>query len=260
MSGMLNLIDRLLAMGRNLHKFQQNREALHCLGRLAAFHELPPEVAEEAQVCLAEIHLKRRRYRHARRHLSIALLYRPDSGRYHYLMATALAKGRHAEPERAIEHYRRSLECDPDQPGCLAEFGWLCVYEGKIEEGLGALSRAVQLTPNDPNVVVKLVKGLCRAGRAREAKSVLRSARFRNPRDARFRRLWNNFLFRRVYAKQRAALRTAGSWTENGGPVLLPFLQPETAKPASGIRKDETHPLPGPHQRRPLPRSDWKHG
>src|SRR5262249_38597035 len=114
MSGTLNLIDRLLALGRNLHQHQQDDEALDHLGRLASFHELPAEVAEEVQVCLAEIHLQRQRYRRARRHLAIALLYRPDSARYHYLMATALAKGQHREPERALEHYQRSLELDPD--------------------------------------------------------------------------------------------------------------------------------------------------
>src|SRR4051812_4629402 len=115
MSGTLNLIDRLLTQGRRLHKLRCDREALDVFGRLSAFHELPADVAEEAQVALAEIHLRRRRPKTARRHLTVALLYRPDSARYHYLMATALDGKAATNRARAAEHYRKSLEFDPEQ-------------------------------------------------------------------------------------------------------------------------------------------------
>src|SRR5262245_8675175 len=139
MSKTLNLCDRLLAIGRNLHKLQQDDEALHYLQRLAALHDLPADVAEQAQVCVADVYLRKRKYRRARRHLSIALLYRPDSARYHYMMATALTKGRAKDLARAAAHYERSLELEPEQPQCLADFGRLCLKMGRIEEGLGAL-------------------------------------------------------------------------------------------------------------------------
>jgi Tfp pilus assembly protein PilF len=241
MSGTLNLFDRLLALGRNYQQLQQHREALHYLGRLAAFHDLPPEVAEEAQVSLAEIYLRRRQYRRARRHLTVALLYRPDNARYHYLMARALAKGRRADPERAAAHYEKSLELDAEQPRCLADFGLLCLRLDRTEEGLGALARAVDLTANDPATVAKLAKGLCRAGRVEEAQSVLRAARFRNPHEGRFRQLYNDFLFRR--------LREAQAATRKDSEALLPFA-----------RQDDAEPLPGPHRHRLKRRSDWKHG
>jgi tetratricopeptide (TPR) repeat protein len=258
MSGTLHLIDRLLAIGRNLHRYQQDDKALHTLGRLAAFPELPTEVAVEVQVCLAEIHLRRHGYHRARRHLGIALLYRPDSARYHYLIATALAKGHHRDPERALEHYRQSLALDPNQPRCRAEFGWLSVVEGKIEEGLQLLHQAVEQAPDDLAILARLLRGLCRAGKPREARGVLLAARFRYPGDGRFRRLYDNFMFRRLHARQQAE-RRAGK--EEVAPLLLPFVRPTTpATPAGGVRQDEAQPLPGPHRRRRSHRSDWKHG
>jgi tetratricopeptide (TPR) repeat protein len=260
MSGTLNFIAYLLSTGRNLRKLHQDRAALGYLTRLAALHDLPADVAEEAQALLADIHLKQRRYRRARRHLSIALLYRPESARYHYLMATSLERGRHRDEKRAAAHYQKALQFDAEQPRCLASFGLLCLRLGRTEEGLGALTRAVDLAPNDPRIVARLVKGLCRARRPREALSVLRAARFRNPRDGRFRRLYNDFLFRRLRQKQAASRRSAEAPLDSVR-ACLPFVRPDAAMALpQNLRQDEAEPLPGPHRRRPQRRSDWKHG
>lgn len=261
MSRTLNLYDRLLAIGRNLHKLQQDSDALHYLARLAALNDLPAEVAEEAQVCLAEVYLRKRKYRRARRHLSIALLCRPGSARYHYLMAMALTKGRGKDFARATAHYERSLELDPEEPRCLAAFGLLCVHTGRTEEGLGALSRAVDLAPNDPILVAKLVKGLCRAKRCGEAQRVLLAAQFRNRGDRRFRALWNDFRFRRLRRQQlRHAWGEDGTMNGSSSP-LLPFARPVDDRPLGPeVRIDGAQPLPVPHRRRPRPRADWKHG
>src|SRR5262245_52659907 len=163
MSGTLNLIDRLLAIGRNLQQVHQHFQARRYLGRLAALPDLPAEIAEEVQVRLGEIALRRRHYRRARRHFSIALLYRPDSSRYHWLMGRALKRGQDRDLERAAAHYEKAIASEPEQPRCLAEYGLLCLRINRTEEGLAALTRAVDLTPNDPDIVDKLVKGLCRA-------------------------------------------------------------------------------------------------
>ena len=66
MSKTLKLIDRLLTMGRNFQALERHREALRLLGRLAAFRELPADVAEETQVRLAELWLRRRKHQRAR--------------------------------------------------------------------------------------------------------------------------------------------------------------------------------------------------
>lgn len=263
MSEKLPLFDRLLALGRHFQQVHRTQEAMHYLGRLAAYPQVPAALAEESQARLGEIQLGRKKFRRARKHLSIALLYRPDSARYHYLLATALMKGRYADPERALTHYRKAVEFDPEQPRWLAEYGLCCLGQEQVEEGLGALMQALQLTPNDPDVVGMLVKGLCQTGRRDEAEDVLRAARFRNPKDGRFKLLWQVFMFKRLHRKQAAELRAKQRvWLSDEGPALLPFKLPLAAPQTEGppLRQDEPEALPGPHLQRPQRRSDWKHG
>src|SRR4030095_10131821 len=69
---------------------------------------------------------------------------------------------------------------------------------GRTGEGVSVLRKALTLSPNDPVIIGKLVEGLCLADRAHEARDVLRAARFRNPRDARFRKVWNDFQFQQL--------------------------------------------------------------
>src|SRR5262249_21335378 len=150
------------------------------LGRLAGFQELPSHLAEETQVRLAEIHLRRNRPRKACRCLTAVLAHQPDSARYHYLMARAVEADRRAEPERALEHYRRSLEIDPEQSDCLSEGGLLAVRLGQSKQGLRDLRRAVELAPDDPACLKRLTKGLCLTRRPDEARAALRAAMFRH--------------------------------------------------------------------------------
>jgi Tfp pilus assembly protein PilF len=262
MSATLNLIDRLLTLGRHYQHLHCHREALAVLGRLAGLSELPPDVAEETQVRLAEIHLHKRRHKRARRHLTLALLYRPDSARYHFLMASALDR-KTGSFERAAAHYRKSLECKPDQPGCLAALGLVLLRRGLVVDGLERLRQAAEQAPNDAAVIARHVKGLCLAERFDEALQVLRAARFRNPREGRFTRLYNDFMFRRLRRHQRSERR---AFPVLEGPTLLPFLRAETPTAAvTGeeklIRIDPPHHPGGPHTpHRPLRRSDRKHG
>src|SRR5262245_1298905 len=161
MSMTLNLADRLLARGRNYQSLGRDRDALLTLKRLSGFRELPVEVAEETQARLGEIQIKRQKFARARRHLTAALRCRPDSARYHYLMALAVeSDDRTTDTQRALEHYRRSLELEPEQPQCLARYGSLLLTLGKRDEGLECLRRAVDLGPSDPDAVGKLAAGL----------------------------------------------------------------------------------------------------
>jgi tetratricopeptide (TPR) repeat protein len=249
MSMTLNLVDRLLARARHLRAVGRTDDALSLFERLAGFRELPAAAAEETQAQLAELHLRRRRYRRARRHLTAALGHRPDSARYHYLMARAANGGSDADPRRAAEHYRRSLELNPDQPRCLCAHGTLALQLGQREEGLTCLRRAAELAPDDPETVRQVAAGLRQANRADEAAAVLRAARFRNPRDARFRKLAADFQFQQLRREQE----TARGQDDRGddGPVLLPFLRltagPEARPERKIIRQDAPAPLPPPH-------------
>jgi tetratricopeptide (TPR) repeat protein len=254
MSMTLNLTDRLLAMGRRFHQLGRNQDALHIFSRLASFRQLPASTAEETQVHLAEICLGRRKYRRARRHLTAALVHQPDNGRYHYLMATALAGDDKADRQRAANHYRKSLHLDPEQPICLSEFGSFALGLGQTEEGLKCLRRAAELAPDNPKVIRTLVEGLRQEDRIEEARRVLQATRFRNNRDPRFRRLWNEFQFQQLRQEQQRHI--ASDAAADPGPVLLPFvrLAAKTVPNRSRrkiIRHDAPSPPAPPHAPRP---------
>lgn len=260
MMATLNLVDRVLAMGRRYQEVGRHRDAVTIFTRLARFRSLPSEAAEETQSRLAEIHLKRRKYKQARRHLTAALRHQPDNARYHYLLATALCAEEGADPERAGEHYRRALELDPGHVKCLADYGQLLVRLGQTEEGLTRLREAAERAPEDIEVLGKLVKGLRLSGRTDEARSVLQKAMFRNGRSPRFRKLWDEFRFQQA---RRSAERMQQADNEEQGdqPVLLPFIRvvnsttEPSACPTILRREDGLAPT---RSRRPARRGDQR--
>jgi tetratricopeptide (TPR) repeat protein len=257
MSTTLNLTASLLATGRKYQKLGRKQDALDVLNKLTEFRRLESEVARETQACLAEILLDQRRYQKARRHLTAALALQPNNAHYHHMMATALAEDDHGDEHRGMDHFRKSLQLAPNNPGCLSEFGLLALWVGHTEEGLGCLCRAVELAPYDPEIVSRLVEGLQQENRDDEARKVLQAARFRNPRDGRFRQLWQEFQFRQLRRQQQSQRWQSGP--KSGalpGPTLLPFVRSETPAKTVGVnlkvvRQDEAAPPPPPHTSRP---------
>jgi tetratricopeptide (TPR) repeat protein len=263
MSMTLNLADRLLSAGRNFQTLGRNQDALEALNRLAGFRDLPAAIAEETQARLAEIHLARGKYNRARRHLTAALVHKPQSARYHYLMAMALASDVTADRQRAAEHYRRSLEIDPQQPTCLGEFGLLALRLGQPEEGLASLRRAAEMAPSDVRALGRLVQGLGEEGRWEEARKLVRAAIFRNPKSADFRRLWEDFQYGEL-RRQQIARAGKGASVEDDGPTLLPFVRPPagSAPVRLGrriIRHDFAAQPARPHRRQGVPAPDQRH-
>jgi Tfp pilus assembly protein PilF len=250
MSTTLNLVDRLLARVRHLRRIGRTHDALSLLHRLAAFRELPADIALDAQVQLAELRLDGRHFRRARRHLTAALGHRPDNARYHYLMATAFEGEGRGDLRRAAAHYRRSLELEPAQPECLGSYGRLALRLGRRDEGLACLRRAAELAPDDPETVRRLADGLCLANEADEARAAVRAALFRNPRASRFRQLWSDFQFRQLRREQELAECASDEHPTEQGPVLLPFVRPADNAPRSRrrVRSDVPAPLPEPHE------------
>jgi tetratricopeptide (TPR) repeat protein len=260
MSMMLNLVDRLLAMGCNYQQLGRTQDALDAFHRLTHFRELPAEVAEQVQVHLAELYLRRRKYKRACRHLLAALGYQPDHPRYHHLLGQAL-EGRDRGPsERALESYRRSLQLDAEQPECLADAGLQAVRLGHTEEGLAHLRRAVELSPEAPVLLRKLMRGLRLAGRGGEVRDAVQAALFHNGRDPRFRKIWLDFQFQQVREQQQRALRRRRQPVEaEDAPVLLPFERPDEIGPVREIRADDGAALAGPRVLRRSRYFDQRH-
>src|SRR3954454_1954113 len=198
----LNLCECLLQMGRDGQAAGRLVEASRVLQRLAGVRDLPAAIAEEAHSRLAAIFLHLREFKKARRHLTSVLFFRPSHAPYYFQLASALHHDDEADPFRAVRYYRQALRLDPDQPRWWADFGRLLLQLGKTQKGVVALRKAVTLADGDPVIVARLVEGLCLADRADEARKVLREARFRHPRDPRFRKLWNDFQFRQIHESQ----------------------------------------------------------
>jgi tetratricopeptide (TPR) repeat protein len=226
MSRMLGLVDSLLVAGRKQQQLGREGEALRIFKRLASFGELPADVAEETQARLAEIQVRRGHYAKARRHLAAALAHQPQSSRYHALMAGALAADdRRGDRERALEHYRLALDLDGEDPNCLSEYGLLAVRMGETEDGFAALRQAIELSPNNPELVTRLVEALCEEGREDEARQVLRLAVFQNPRDARVRRLYSDWRFHQLRRQQQSSRQEVTAGAGTSGPRILPFVR-----------------------------------
>ena len=249
----LNLVDRVLAMGRRYQEVGRHRDAVTILTRLSHFRYLPADAAEETQARLAEIHLKRRKFKNARRHLTAALRHQPDNARYHYLLATALQAEEDGDLTRAGEHFRRALELDPGHVKCLADYGLLLLRLGQTDEGLTRLRDAVERGGDDVEVIGKLVKGLRQAGRTDEARTVLQVAMFRNSRSPRFRKLWNEFRFQQARRmRETDRLRNDDGTDDGERPVLLPFVRIVRDEPADSacptiVSCDEASAVAAPH-------------
>jgi tetratricopeptide (TPR) repeat protein len=226
MSTTLNLVEHLLSRGRNFQYLGRDHDAQQTLHRLSSLRDIPAEVHEETLCRLAEMLLRQGRYTKARRHLTALLVQCPDNARYQYMMATAYDLDERADPHRAAQHYRRSLELDPNQPRCHSELGLLALRLGQTEDGLQHLRRAVELAPHDPDAVRDLAEGLRLEGQDDAARDALRAGRFRNPRDPRFLKLWNDFHFRLLHETQQS--REESTPAEGGlcRPHILPFLRP----------------------------------
>src|SRR5260370_5297554 len=151
--------------------------------------------------------------------------------------------------EWAKEPLRRPLELDATSVPCVVDFGRLAIRVGRHEEGLALLRKAAELAPDDPNVTAKLVKGLRHLGKPDEARAEVRAALFRNPRDPRFRRLWNEYQFRELRQNQQARRHEAQDEASDT-PVLLPFVRPEASELPPQVRRDGPATVSPPHRLR----------
>jgi tetratricopeptide (TPR) repeat protein len=257
MSKTLNLCDHLLLQVRKYQSLGVDDRALGILGNLSRLGELPTDAAEETQVRLAELLLKQRKFARARRHLAAALAHQEDNAQYHYLMALAVEDDRRGKPARALEHYHRCVQLDQENPHYHADAGLFALGHGHVEQGLGWLRRAVELAPDDVEVVGQVVRGLLDAGHTDEARQTARAALFRNSGDRRFRQLWNDFRFQELHLEQQQARKQRyirGAIAE--GRICLSFQQRtmETVGGRRVVRQDGPSRTPAPHFVR-LPRS-----
>jgi Tfp pilus assembly protein PilF len=173
-------------------------------------------------------------------------------------MAKACLAEDRGDLERAADHFRRSLVLDGTQAMCRADYGVLAVRLGHTEDGLAQLRQAIELAADDAEVIARVVKGFRLAGRADEARDVLRAALFRQPKSPRFRKLWNEFQFQQLRQRQQAERQKRPGAEADDGPLLLPFVRPADDGSAPGVRHDGPATVPAPHLPRPSRHSDQR--
>jgi Tfp pilus assembly protein PilF len=229
------------------------------LERLVAFRDLAPQVAEKAHARLGRIYLRLKAFSRARRHLTTALIARPESALHHYRLALALSRGEKRDPARASEHFQQSLDREPQQPACLIAFGRFCLANDRPEEGLGLLRRAIELCPDDVPALGRALRAMAGAGYMEEALDIARAARFRNPRHAGMRQLQDTLKYRQLLAEQKDQAKATSTAAD---PVILAFQRPAAVSPTvpPNFRSDGASILPSPHFGRGARRPDWKHG
>jgi tetratricopeptide (TPR) repeat protein len=248
MSRTLPFTHHLLAMGQHLERLGQNHAASRLLSRLASFRELPPDVAEETHLHLAELHLKDGRFKEARRKLAAALVRQPDNARYHFLMAGAVEEDDDCDQRRSLASYRRCTKLDPENPAYWCALGLCALRQGETLAGLKALRRAQALAPENDEILSQVAQGLRDAGATAEAKKLLLAALFRHPRDQRFRDLWTDHQFHMLHGAQQETEQPSQPPNKRG-PVILPFSRPAPEDTGTRrIRHDLPSDTPGPKQ------------
>jgi Flp pilus assembly protein TadD len=259
MSHTLNLVAGVLATARDLAAAGRNQPAIDLLQRLAAFRQLAGEVAEEVHSRLADLYAELEQYKKARRHLTIALTFRPQHPAYHHRMGMWIEDDPDAAVGRAGQYYRRAVRGEPDNADYWTDYGMYLLTAGRTRAGRAALVRAFKLASHEVDRVACIAGALRDAGLWNDARRLLRRARFQHPRDRRYRALWQQHQFEQLCAEQRARARTRVP-RGKGQPVVLPFLRTTPATPSMEVdgkiirldramgRDGATLPLP---QRRP---------
>jgi tetratricopeptide (TPR) repeat protein len=245
----INLFDHLFSRGRRLQQLGRNAEATEAFKQLADLPAAPPPLIEQTQAQLGELCVNRRRFTQARKHLTAASRLSPQRARYHYLLALALRADRNANPDQAVQQYLQAISLAPRNARYRSDAGIYLVKLGRSEQGLALLREAVELRPDRAGLVGRLAQGLELACRMEEARDLLRTAFFRNPRSPRFRRLWENFQFHEIRRGQER--KKMDQMAKEPLPVILPFVRVESPalngdKRKKLLRNDEPAQLPAP--------------
>jgi tetratricopeptide (TPR) repeat protein len=250
MSRTLNLCEHLLAEGRRFHQLGVDDRAERIFASLTRLRDLPGDIAEDTHYHLAELLLKKRKFASARRHLAAALAFAPQDAYYHYLMAAAYEDDRRGDRDLALEHYRRALELEPEEPMYHCDAGLFALRHGAVDEGLSYVRRAVELAPDDIEIIGEVVQGLQEINHFDEARSIARAALFRNAENRQFQQLWNDCRFQELHARQqRVRKKRMVRRAVAEGRICLPFVQMtvETPKGRKLIRTDGPSRTPPPH-------------
>jgi len=73
----------------------------------------------------------------------------------------------------ALDYAERAFQAAGGSPEVADTYGWMLVEFGKLDRGLALLSRAVKMSPDNPEIGYHYAAALSKAGRGKEARTVL---------------------------------------------------------------------------------------
>lgn len=252
MASLLPIIDQSFVAAVKYRALGLEIKAAKIFRSLTRFQDLPKVIAEQTQLHLGEIALNQKRFKQAARHLSVALNYNENNANYHLLMGKALAAGGNGNLKQAVIEFRACLKNDPKNVKALRFLGVSLIHLNKAIIGVGYLTRACKLQPNNLELLKLLVRHLQEQNQYDEARACITKALFFNNSNPKFKCLWNSFLFHEARINQQ----NANDPNLEQRQLVLPFLKvvaKKKAPPAQG-RNDGPESLPTPHANR----SKWK--
>lgn len=95
--------------------------------------------------------------------------------------------------ERAIENYQRAISLDPNYQLAWQALGRELVRKKKIREGILALSKALEIDPEDGWARIYLANAYWRIGEHQKAKQNYEKAISENPHDKNFSKWYDEF-------------------------------------------------------------------
>ncbi len=123
-----------------------------------------------------------RKYAEAQELCEMMRAQKPDfAGTYYYLAKVAVGQG---NVTRAIEHYRRSLELDPENPGAHISLAGIYNQQGRLDEAIEHWKAVVAFDPHNLSVRRRLGRVLGQQGRFAEAAEQFGEVVRQKPEDA----------------------------------------------------------------------------
>jgi Flp pilus assembly protein TadD len=218
----VRLQDQVWILAQECIQTGRDHRAIRLLLQLSTFGQLDSQLAEQVHSQLAELYLRQRRYRKARRSAHLALALQPGCARYHHQLARSWNEDPRGDAEQARTHFRKAVELEPNHPTYLMDYGVCLLAWDEAEAGLEHLRRAVEQEPDDVKYVRPLALKLVESDQPEAARQTVVHALFRNPRNARFKKLWNEVRFSQAHRTQQR-IGHDGAALDGQRRVILPL-------------------------------------
>jgi Flp pilus assembly protein TadD len=224
MGRMLNLLESVVTRARQLQDVGRTHDALSLLRRHANQPELPAPMAAETHHLMGELCLNLQQHRQARKHLATAIRLQPRDATVHHMMANAIDRDPEIDAQAASRYYRSALELAPNDPALLTDAGLFHVDMGRSGKGLTMLRLAVELAPDDMNVLQSLLVALGELDRFDDARTEINAARFRHARNPQFLKLVSDLEFQETRRQQKKS-RPVAEVRDPADAAILPFRE-----------------------------------